>query len=214
MSDDNKSAVLLNNKDEASYMMTLKAIGDGLYKGPPRLGIHRPKPIENPLRGVACQTMDEFENLAKELSPERRIFLVRQYLNANENDFTPEQNNWFKGMRMALGAAIHRLEVQPELQAAKQYFERQSKTASNPRPIKNEVGETLDNVIAILVKNHPNEKPSALWIHLKTAIEEWSDGDCIQKKPSQKSDSWRYEFHMGEKINTITFGIFRKKLKK
>jgi len=94
----------------------------------------------------------------------------------------------------------------------KQSLAQQTKRASHKRPIKNEAGETLDNVIRTLAKNHPNEKPSELWPHLKSAIEEWSDSECTETRTGAR-DSWRYQFQQYSKADSITFGIFRKKLR-
>ncbi len=90
---------------------------------------------------------------------------------------------------------------------------RQSMTAKRSRGIKNAYGNTLDDVINNLKKNHPNEKPSELWPRLYAAIEEWCDGNC-QEINSDRKDSRGYLFQKGENQDTITFGTFRKKLKK
>jgi hypothetical protein len=90
----------------------------------------------------------------------------------------------------------------------------QTKKASASRAIKNESLETLDSVIAQLKQNHIGEKPAALWIHLKTAIAEWSDSDCTETRPSETKDSWAYQFSVNGNRKTITFGNFRKKLNK
>ena len=83
--------------------------------------------------------------------------------------------------------------------------------ASKLRPKKNYNGETLDIVITTLKRNHLNETLSELWVHLKTAIEEWSDGDC---KESGEKDSKRYIYKIEEIQGSITYGTFRKKIKK
>jgi hypothetical protein len=91
---------------------------------------------------------------------------------------------------------------------------RQSETAKNNRPIKNIEDETLDQVIIKLAKNHPAEKPSALWTHLQCAIDDWSDSNCVEVKPDgKKRDSWLYQFSLNGELKTLTFGTFRKKLK-
>lgn len=86
-----------------------------------------------------------------------------------------------------------------------------SLNASNKRPRKNYNGETLDSVISTLNKNHLNEKPSAVWVHLKPAIEEWSDGDCTEYG---ENDSRSYHYGIDEERGSITFGTFRRKLNK
>jgi hypothetical protein len=84
-----------------------------------------------------------------------------------------------------------------------------SRNASKPRPKKNDNGETLDNVIKTLKRSYPDEKPSAIWVHLKTAIKEWSDNDC---KESGEKDSRTYYYKIGEERGSIAYGTFRKKL--
>jgi hypothetical protein len=100
---------------------------------------------------------------------------------------------------------------------------KQSKNASKPRPIKNELGETLDDVIRTLANepSHRDEQrdtplPNVLWPHLKTAIEEWSGGDCKESRPdANKRDSWLYSFTRTDGIkDTITYQTFRRKLAK
>lgn len=83
--------------------------------------------------------------------------------------------------------------------------------ASKKRPKKNYNGETLDSVITTLKRNHHNEKPSELWVHLKPVIEKWSDGDC---KESGEKDSRTYYYGIDEERGAIAYGTFRKKLKK
>lgn len=103
----------------------------------------------------------------------------------------------------------------------KQSSDAQVKKAKKKRPIENEQGITLDAVIRELARVHPDEKPGELWPHFKTAIEEWSDNECTEAKTA-KHDSWRYHFKIVkkkgskivEKVDSITFGMFRKKLHK
>ncbi len=83
--------------------------------------------------------------------------------------------------------------------------------ASKPRPKKNDYGETLDSVITTLKRNHSNEKLGEIWVHLKTVLEEWSDGDC---KESGEEDSKRYIYKIDDRQYSITYGTFRKKLRK
>lgn len=94
--------------------------------------------------------------------------------------------------------------------------ENQQKRASKPRQVKNEVGETLDDVIQTLAVNLINEKPSEIWPHLKTEIVEWSSGDCREVKSGKKNmDSWSYHFtNHDDSKDAITFQSFRKKLSK
>lgn len=87
-----------------------------------------------------------------------------------------------------------------------------SKNASKPRPKKNYENETLDAVIAGLKRNYPNEKPSEIWVHFKTAIEDWSE--CEDCSLYGEKDSQSYHYEMGDKRGSITYGTFRKKLKK
>src|SRR5450830_392532 len=83
--------------------------------------------------------------------------------------------------------------------------------ASKPRPKKNYDDKTLDTEIATLKRNYPNYKPSELWVHLKTAIESWSDADC---KEYGEKDSRSYHYGIGDERGSIAYGTFRKKLKK
>lgn len=89
-----------------------------------------------------------------------------------------------------------------------------SKKASLKRPVKNDAGETRNEVIARLANAHTNEKPSEIWPHLKTAIEEWSGGDCVEKRPSEKNrDNWLYQYTKPDgSPDTISYQAFRKRL--
>ena len=85
-----------------------------------------------------------------------------------------------------------------------------SKNARLPRPIMNYEDETLDAVIARLERRNQDYKPGELWVHLKTAIEEWSNGDCEEDGEDDKRTYW---FDTKKGSRSITFGTFRKKLK-
>ena len=86
-----------------------------------------------------------------------------------------------------------------------------SKNAEKPRPKKNCEQVTLDSIIKTLKQNHPDEKPSEVWVHFKTAIKEWSDADC---KEYGEKDSRSYHYEIGDERGSIAYGTFRKKLNK
>ena len=94
----------------------------------------------------------------------------------------------------------------PELENSKKYREHQSKIAKNPRG-KGEDGITLGELIANLSQNYLNEKPSEIWPHLKSSIEEWCGG-CEENK---NGDVYRYFFK--DKAKTISFKHFRDRLR-
>ena len=77
------------------------------------------------------------------------------------------------------------------------------------------MGKTLDNVIASLASTHPDEKPCEIWLHLKTAIIEWSGCDCDEIRPDEKKrDSWSYQFtKVNDSADAIAYQTFRKMLK-
>jgi hypothetical protein len=90
------------------------------------------------------------------------------------------------------------------------------KKASNSRPLKNhddlDDGDSLDDVIARLSRSHPNEKPGKIWPHLKTAIFEWA-GTEVSETGDRGKDSRKYQFKVNGKVDTISFGVLRKKLR-
>lgn len=102
----------------------------------------------------------------------------------------------------------------PAIEHGKKHLEGQKKKSQLLRKIKNDSGETLDEVIEGLAKSHPNDHPKELWPHLKSAILEWSCSDCDEVKPDDKKrDSWLYRFTKSDgKVDTITYQTFRKKL--
>jgi len=88
--------------------------------------------------------------------------------------------------------------------------ELQSEKARRPRPVKNDAGDKLDDIITRLALTHSGARPSEVWPHLKTAILEWAD-TCIEFK-TDKADSHSYRFEIAQKKHAISFGVFRKKL--
>ena len=84
--------------------------------------------------------------------------------------------------------------------------------AKLPRAQKNETSKTLDEVIHLLSRSHPDEKSINIWLHLKTAIREWSDAKV--KEIEGSGDSKKYQYEINGKTKTISFGVFRRKLKK
>ena len=94
--------------------------------------------------------------------------------------------------------------------------EKQSKNntekAKLPRAQKNENSKTLDDVIRSLSSDNPGEKSINIWTHLKTAIREWSDAEV--KEIEGSGDSKKYQYEISGKPKTISFGVFRRKLKK
>ncbi|WP_287819630.1 hypothetical protein [Achromobacter sp.] len=114
------------------------------------------------------------------------------------------------GLRDALLDAVLSLK-----DAGGKHKESQKRRAKKSRAIKNEGGETLDDVIHTLARNHPDETPSELWPHLESAIRDWCDAadDCRLIEHDIK-DSRSIMFTKGDRQDSLTFGTFRKKLKK
>lgn len=76
-----------------------------------------------------------------------------------------------------------------------------SNKAKKSRATKNSQEVTLDEVILNLALNHPDERPNEIWPHLQTAIAEWSECDCIEKRPHEKNrDSWFYQFTKSKRV--------------
>lgn len=69
---------------------------------------------------------------------------------------------------------------------------------------------TLGDLIKDLAKNYPFDKPTAVWIHFKTAIDEWADAACERVKVGKKV-SYRYWFRDKEK--SIGYAQFRDRLR-
>lgn len=92
-----------------------------------------------------------------------------------------------------------------------QYLTQQKAKSKLSRKPKNENGKTIEDLISEIAKNNPEEKPSALWPHLGSAIEQWA-GSCTEKTRGPKDPLYEYSLD-DEKIKTITYSTFRKKLK-
>lgn len=87
-----------------------------------------------------------------------------------------------------------------------------SKNASYPRPIINDGGDTLDDVIASLKRRHGDLGPSKLWTQLETAIVSWSGDECTE---TGEGDSRKYVFYKNkDERDSIAYATFRKKLNK
>ena len=145
----------------------------------------------------------ELESLCKD-TPEFRVFkLVAEALRTGEYGNLIAEQTAFSEKQIS--AAF--------LQGSAAYGARRGKkTASNPRPVKNHDGITLDSVISKLYKNYPTSTPREIWVHFKSELEDWSDDsvkEVIKAKGSRDGDAYHYELD-GEK-NSITFGAFRKK---
>jgi hypothetical protein len=129
--------------------------------------------------------------------------------NANEHSSRFRENE----KRLdALLLTLNQIETSGEVAKGIKHSNNQSKNASHKRAIKNESGETLQDVINTLSKSNPGEKPNGLWPHLKYSIENWG-AECEEIKPDpRKRDSWLYDYTIGDKRDTISYGAFRKKL--
>jgi hypothetical protein len=84
--------------------------------------------------------------------------------------------------------------------------------AKKKRSKANESGETMEDLIKKIARNHPDERPSELWSHLKSLIEEWA-GDCTEIAVTPRNPMYQYQTKTGED-DTIKFETFRKKLAK
>lgn len=95
------------------------------------------------------------------------------------------------------------------------YRKSQRKKAQKPRQLKNNENEPFDDKVKELVLLYEDYSAKELWPHLITAIEEWSQGECREGKPTNVMDSWRVNFAKDDgKKRTITFQTFRKKVNK
>jgi hypothetical protein len=102
-------------------------------------------------------------------------------------------------------------QLAPDAERGRAHTSRQTANAARKRPVKNEVGQTLAGVIAMIGREHPESGPNEIWPHLRSAIEEWS-GDAVSES-GDTYDGRRYQFMRGDVPDSITFGIFRRKLK-
>lgn len=86
----------------------------------------------------------------------------------------------------------------------------QNEKSKRERPVKNDAGQSLVDVIAGLAREHSASRAAEIWPHLKVAIEDWS-GDTVTE--SGTGDNRRYSFmKLDGTRDTVTFGPFRKKL--
>ncbi|MFT4504605.1 hypothetical protein [Caballeronia sp. 15711] len=94
--------------------------------------------------------------------------------------------------------------------AGTQFQNKQNEKSRLKRPVENEMGQSLNDVIAALAREHSGSGPTEIWPHLKSAIGEWS-GDRVTE--SGAGDSRRYSFvKRNGNRGTVTFGPFGKKL--
>jgi len=87
--------------------------------------------------------------------------------------------------------------------------ESQRRKSVRPRPKKNDRGDTRDGLIEKLARQRPGEGPSELWVHFKTELEEWSEGEAHE---TGKGDSRSYQYERGEEKQRIGFRAFREKV--
>lgn len=90
----------------------------------------------------------------------------------------------------------------------KNYHAAQSNRAKKPRG-KGEDQRTMGDLIEALKRHHPNDKPSELWPHLKTAIEDWADS-CKERTIGTRTE---YLYSHGERLKTISFKQFGERLR-
>lgn len=88
------------------------------------------------------------------------------------------------------------------------YSATQSRRAQKPRG-KGDDRRTMGDLIQSLHRHHPNEKPSELWPHLRTLIEEWA-GTCTERAIGNRTD---YLYSRCERMKTISFKQFGERLR-
>jgi len=102
----------------------------------------------------------------------------------------------------------------PDADFGRAQSEGQARKARKGRYAKSDDDRTLEDVIRILSREHHNEKPSEVWTHLKTSLEEWS-GDKVTESGAGDSRKYLYKRPNSADSNggrTISYGAFRKKL--
>jgi hypothetical protein len=87
--------------------------------------------------------------------------------------------------------------------AGEKHSKAQAEKAKKKRG-KGDDGRTLGELIQTLTQNHPDAKPSEIWPHLKSMIEEWA-GYC-DEKTSDTTAFYVYPF--GEGSKTISYKQF------
>lgn len=113
--------------------------------------------------------------------------LVEKRIDQALDDWESRRGDWILGLR------------QKYLQSTK---------AKLPRG-KGDDGRTLGDLIKQLAKHHPDEKPSELWPHLKTAIGDWAD--CCEERTTDKRTDYLYSH--GERSKTISYKQFSERLR-
>ncbi|MET3132552.1 vacuolar-type H+-ATPase subunit I/STV1 [Oxalobacteraceae bacterium GrIS 1.11] len=155
---------------------------------------------------LLLQAISDLKNNGIEFTEEHRE-------NISNREFNYEQKKVFEffANKKSLIDAINQERKTLQFMGLKISKDNQKK-ASAGRPIKNESDDTLNDVIASLARAHLNEKPSEIWPHLKTAISEWASTE-VNETGDKGKDSRKYQFKVDEKMDTISFGVFRKKLR-
>lgn len=93
--------------------------------------------------------------------------------------------------------------------------ESQSRKASKSRRAKDEGGDTVADLIRTLSREHRNEKPSEVWPHLKTSLEEWS-GEAVMEIGAGDGRAYRYvpPNSNEDNVRPISYDWFRKLLRR
>jgi hypothetical protein len=177
------------------------------------------KPQHIPLRAIICEDDRNYDMLVEEtISLRNRLTQISIEDSRNGGVVSDVQIRAAKAFQdtLLLMNAIKQEKKILEDWGLKQ-SKQQSKRASRERSIKNENHQTLDGVIEQLVREHPNEKPSAIWTtHFKTAIKEWGATDSKTGNQDSRSYQFDYQFKDNKELTkgSITFESFRKKLSK
>ncbi|OXJ32845.1 hypothetical protein CFB82_17745 [Burkholderia sp. HI2714] len=90
----------------------------------------------------------------------------------------------------------------------------QSGKARKERRAKSDDKRTLVDVIRSLSREHPDSKPSEIWPHLKTSLNEWTDGEEVTEVGKGESRAYRYTPPNAENdgVRPISYGWFKKLL--
>ena len=95
-----------------------------------------------------------------------------------------------------------------------QFQEQQNDKSKRKRPVKDDIGRTLDDVISAVARDHPGSRPREIWPHLKVAIGDWS-GDAVIEIGEAKSRAYKYKRPTAENDSdrTISYEWFAEKLR-
>lgn len=193
----------------ASLLQTLELI-QSRYK---ILGLTAPSNIETIVRQLDSETEDTaLDQVHLDLNLALHNCYLAQEICSADGDF-----EWANELLNRTHRYLRRFEqsksymqLEPKLDGYHRHISSQKKKAAKSRLRKDILGRTLDDLIQNIHNENPDGKPSELWPHLGSAIEEWAE-QCRLRQPVPRNPQYLYSLPDGTE-KTISFETFKKRL--